>query len=531
VNENKSEITERIFSGCRSQIGAEAWENLLEMFVSVQGPEEFPDILEREAAGLGLPEYLPELARLELAVNEAGSSNVASDATVSRLIINPSLWLHRFSWRHLPGLLRSTDCDPAPRPEKGGEFVLLWRHPVSGELKVCSALDEDLLVLKIVAEGIEPRQAAAEGNVPIHVMDAAIERGIRKGLLLGPASGICRERSVFSTEMEIDERFRFVSAFTLQWHITHACDLHCRHCYDRSHKEPIDLNQSVALLDDFDGFCRERHVRGQISFTGGNPFLHPDFLTIYRAAAERGFSLAVLGNPVPAGWLEKLTAIQPPVFFQVSLEGLPEHNDWVRGPGHFARSLGFLDLLAEFDIYSIVMLTLTGHNIGQVLPLAEIVKGRADLFTFNRLSLVGEGALLALPSKNEYQAFLYAWAEAASDNPALGLKDNLINIVRYRKGLQLFGGCAGYGCGAAFNFITVLPDGEAHACRKFPSPIGNVVRESIAEVYGSDAAKSYRAGCKECRSCAIRHACGGCLAVAYSLGLNPLIEKDPYCFY
>jgi len=106
----------------------------------------------------------------------------------------------------------------------------------------------------------------------------------------------------------------------------------------------------------------------------------------------------------------------------------------------------------------------------------------------------------------------------------------LINIVRYRKGLQLFGGCSGYGCGAAFNFITVLPDGEAHACRKFPSPIGDVVHSSIAEVYNSEAARSYRTGCDVCRSCAIRHVCGGCLASAYSFGLNPLKERDPYCF-
>ena len=137
-----------------------------------------------------------------------------------------------------------------------------------------------------------------------------------------------------------------------------------------------------------------------------------------------------------------MVAIERPVFFQVSLEGLPEHNDWIRGPGHFDGSLGFLDLLREFGVYSIVMLTLTGHNIGQVLPLAAMLQDRTNLFTFNRLSLMGEGARLQVPSKDEYITFLHAYADAASDNPVLGLKDNLINIVLYRKGLQLFGGCS-----------------------------------------------------------------------------------------
>jgi selenobiotic family peptide radical SAM maturase len=395
---------------------------------------------------------------------------------------------------------------------------------------VRSALDEDLLALKIVVEEIALGEAAAKGHVSVHVIEAAIELGVRKGLLLAPASDIRRDRSAFSTAVEIEESALSVSVFTLQWHITQACDLHCRHCYDRSHREPIELKQAMVLLDDFHGFCREHNVRGQISFTGGNPFLHPDFLTLYRAAAERGFSAAILGNPVSRKRLEELVAIQYPVFFQVSLEGLPEHNDWIRGPGHFDRSLGFLDLLRELGIYSMVMLTLTRHNIAQVLPLAEMLKDKTNLFTFNRLSQMGEGANLQVPRKDEYVAFLHTYTDAASYNPVIGLKDNLINILLDRKGLRLFGGCSGYGCGAAFNFITVLPDGEAHACRKFPSPIGNIVKNSIAEVYGSEAAHSYRAGCSACRSCTIRHVCGGCLAAACSLGHNPLTKKDPYCF-
>ena len=530
MNEAKRETVDKLFSASRFHMGPEAWENLLKVFASTQAPEEFPGVLARHATRLGSPDYLPELARLEWAAYEAGSSEAPFQAPAGRLTVNPALRLLRFSWKHLPALLGSPDRCPATYPEKGEEFVLLWRHPANGELMVRSALDEDLLVLKIAAEEISPWKAAAEGRVPLHVIDAAIERGVGKGLLLAPASSIRRDSSAFPNHAEIEESALSVSVFTLQWHITHACDLHCRHCYDRSRREPIELSQAMALLDDFHGFCREHHVRGQISFTGGNPFLHPDFLTLYRAAAERGFIAAILGNPVPGKQLGDLVAIERPVFFQVSLEGLPEHNDWIRGPGHFDASLGFLDLLREFGVYSIVMLTLTRHNIDQVLPLAEMLRDKTDLFTFNRLSLMGEGASLQLPSKDEYMTFLHTYADAASDNPVLGLKDNLINIVRYRKGLQLFGGCSGYGCGAAFNFLTVLPDGEAHACRKFPSPIGDVVHSSIAEVYGSEAARLYRAGCDVCRSCAIRHVCGGCLASAYSFGLNPLRDKDPYCF-
>ncbi len=98
---------------------------------------------------------------------------------------------------------------------------------------------------------------------------------------------------------------------------------------------------------------------GKSLLTGGNPLLYPHFMEVYRGVSERAFSLAVLGNPVPEKTIENLIAIEPPVYYQVSLEGLPEHNDTIRGHGHFERVFDFLSVLRRFEIYSMVMLTLT----------------------------------------------------------------------------------------------------------------------------------------------------------------------------
>ncbi len=240
--------------------------------------------------------------------------------------------------------------------------------------------------------------------------------------------------------------------------------------------------------------------------------------------------MAILGNPAPRKQLEELISIQPPGFFQVSLEGLPEYNDYIRGSGHFERVMHFLDLLRDLEIYSMVMLTLTRDNIGQVLPLGERLRGRADVFYFNRLARVGEGASLELPTREDYKTFLENYLAASKENPVLGLKDNLINVLMHHNGIEPFGGCTGFGCGAAFNFLSVLPDGEVHACRKFPSPVGSVLTQSISEIYDSAIARRYRSGCAECGPCSLRPVCGGCLACAYSHGLNIFEQKDPFCF-
>src|SRR6185369_14912318 len=103
-----------------------------------------------------------------------------------------------------------------------------------------------------------------------------------------------------------------------------------------------------------------------VSFTGGNPLLHPAFTGIYRAAAERGFTTAILGNPASQEQIAELISIQMPAFFQVSLEGLREHNDSIRGPGHFDRIFAFLEVLRGLKVSSMVRLTLTSDNISQV---------------------------------------------------------------------------------------------------------------------------------------------------------------------
>ena len=112
----------------------------------------------------------------------------------------------------------------------------------------------------------------------------------------------------------------------------------------------------------------------------------------------------------------------------------------------------------------------------------------------------------------------------------MGFKENLFNLLRWQQGLPFGGGCAGYGCGAAFNFVALLPDGEVHACRKMPSLIGNIYQERLNDIYYGSAARRFRAGSKSCSTCPVRPVCGGCTAVSCGFGLDIFNELDPYCF-
>jgi selenobiotic family peptide radical SAM maturase len=530
VTPSSEKELEKVYLACRSTVDSDTWGGIIAACAEGLDPETLPNVLRLHTGDLGLPDFLPELARLEWAVHKVKDTEIEIPAEVDQLGVNPTVQLLQLSWKNLCSILNSENDSPLQKPEPGDEFVLVWLDQKSLQAKTQPASDEDLLVLKMVVEGLDPKEVAAAGGLPVGAVDAAIHRAVYRGILLQPRSRIRRDPARFPVGENTNERFLSSGVFTIQWHITQACDLHCKHCYDRSDRSPLKLDDAFAILDDLRDFCRSRHVRGQVSFTGGNPLLYPHFLELYRGASDRGLGLAILGNPAPRARIKEMLAIQRPAFFQVSLEGLQGHNDMIRGRGNFERVIEFLGVLRDLEVISMVMLTLTKGNIDQVLPLADRLGGLSDHFNFNRLSMVGEGANLQLPTPQEYHAFLEAYMKAAESNPVMGLKDNLMNIVRYQKGMEPFGGCAGYGCSAAFNFITVLSDGEAHACRKFPSPIGNVFEQSIEEIYESEMAHRYRSGCQACGFCPIRPVCGGCLAIAHSFGLNIFEERDPYCF-
>lgn len=318
--------------------------------------------------------------------------------------------------------------------------------------------------------------------------------------------------------------------FTLQWHLTSACAAACRHCYDRSPRPALGLAAAVRVLDDLGRFCARRKVRGHVCLTGGDPLLHPDFLEVWRAAAARGFALSILGNDAPAGTVAAIAAARRPRAWQVSLEGLEAHDDAIRGPGHFRRTLAFLEVLREAGIPAHVMLTLTDDNLDDALALAGVLRGKVAWYGWNRLARAGEGAALRSVSRERYATFSRRWALAAAADSALGMKDGLLNVARWHAGRPLLGGCTGAGCGAAFDFVALLPDGEVHACRKVASPLGHLGRETLDAVWGGSAARRWRAGSAGCRGCPIRARCGGCPAVTAGEGGDPLRDRDPHCF-
>ena len=72
-----------------------------------------------------------------------------------------------------------------------------------------------------------------------------------------------------------------VREFVLQWHLSEACNLKCKHCYQENHV-PVQLpyEKLISILDQYRELLKKLKVKGHINLTGGEPLCSPHFYKI-----------------------------------------------------------------------------------------------------------------------------------------------------------------------------------------------------------------------------------------------------------
>ena len=75
--------------------------------------------------------------------------------------------------------------------------------------------------------------------------------------------------------------------FTLQWHITHRCNLRCKHCYQEDYTAFSDRAALADVLDQYEAMLQACRFRGHLNITGGEPLLHRDLFWLLEEAREK----------------------------------------------------------------------------------------------------------------------------------------------------------------------------------------------------------------------------------------------------
>jgi hypothetical protein len=171
---------EDIYPICRSFFETEAWKKLIDFPELKKNPEQFSEIIAGKIKNFPAPAFLPDLARIERALYQVKTQSDITQKEVKQLAVNPALVILELKWRNLPNFFNSDMSVSDINPEPGDEILLVWLGPNTGKKYIEAAESEDLLVLKMVIEGIPEEVVATSGNVPIGAVDQAIDRAVQK---------------------------------------------------------------------------------------------------------------------------------------------------------------------------------------------------------------------------------------------------------------------------------------------------------------------------------------------------------------
>lgn len=154
--------------------------------------------------------------------------------------------------------------------------------------------------------------------------------------------------------------------YSLGIELTNACNLRCKHCLrDFSEDETYF---SIGLLKKIIREAKKFNVK-EISFTGGEPLLHPRFKEIVENVVAEGYSYSLITNGIDIDpFLGLFNRTRDKIIrIGVSLDGVTEDiNDYNRGKGSFKKTVSTLVKLKELKLPVMVQMCVGEFNKHQV---------------------------------------------------------------------------------------------------------------------------------------------------------------------
>lgn len=157
--------------------------------------------------------------------------------------------------------------------------------------------------------------------------------------------------------------------------VTAQCNLHCEHCYNKagSNHELKARHYSQDEINQFYHFFKP----GVVSATGGEPLLEYDTVKqIAKSINFYGGELELVTNAyfLTSEILDELKNINPKLSCQISLDGLREYHNKVRGNANaFEKAISGIKLCLEKGIPVKPRLTLTAENYEDTFRVIDLL--------------------------------------------------------------------------------------------------------------------------------------------------------------
>jgi radical SAM protein with 4Fe4S-binding SPASM domain len=327
--------------------------------------------------------------------------------------------------------------------------------------------------------------------------------------------------------------------FHFQWHITERCNLCCTHCYkeEKFIKKELTTSQIFEILDkyyeqlDIWGLNK---TQNRISFTGGEPFIRNDFWEIlencYKHKEKITYGILSNGTFINEEIVSRLKDLNV-AYVQISLEGLEQVNDQIRGRDSFKNAVNSLKLLVKNNVSTTISMTITSKNLKEVPKMIKLARDiGVGGVGIRRLVPVGMGKKMqeSMISPQEVRKlFKYVLGERNKKGLYIGIgceEGLLAQELHLPKNI----------CNAGYHSFSVMPNGDVYPCRRLPLFCGNLLENSFEEIMKNSKElieiRNLNNINKTCQSCPYFNECLGgskCIASAY---FKDPFAPDPQCW-
>jgi radical SAM protein with 4Fe4S-binding SPASM domain len=330
--------------------------------------------------------------------------------------------------------------------------------------------------------------------------------------------------------------------FYIQWHITNLCNLRCKHCYqdDFSKKSDLDWAGLKKVSDNLLNTMREWDKTACIHLTGGEPLLKPELFPLLNDLDQQSMveELGIITNgfPIDREMIRKLSDFSKLKKIKISLDGGDaETNDSIRQKGTFDKVMRNLPLINNAKRFEIsLMFTVMKRNFRDLPSLFKLCQDLGiNGLIIERFIPLGRGreVMGEVLSKEEWKEMIGIFLDFFSN------EGEEHSFPPYQAFQISFSGeepeLLGAPCVIGVDGLCIMPEGSVFPCRRFPISIGNLLDESLKQIWGkSELLEQLRR--KEnlkgkCGGCKIEE-CRGCRSLALAL-TGDYLEEDPHCWH
>jgi sulfatase maturation enzyme AslB (radical SAM superfamily) len=277
--------------------------------------------------------------------------------------------------------------------------------------------------------------------------------------------------------------------------ITKKCNLNCMHCFlmDKGDGDmPLDMIESI--VDDY--MTMSHPIEGRmVLLSGGEPTCHSNIYGVLNLFHNKGWKVSIASNGYKIKELVEGGYIKSGDTVQISIDGIKEHHDIIRGDGSYRLAIEALAILKKYDIQRTIHFTL--HNGGRKRTLSS--KSYIDVPVATNFSQVRSVAQLAREYNCSGMCVNYFQPIVRR-----GLKP--VTPMKFHHAQKIANEfypqpphCYMKGCVGGLIGLSVLPDGTYWNCSRSQRVIGHYPQK-ITEVLNWDmiSRTEHYKPCKEC---------------------------------